>query len=64
MEESKDCYFDVDVLFRRRKKRRKIFGAGEYLFSGGGENTEGKGEKVLEKMSPKIVRDIEKSRLQ
>ena len=36
MEESNDCYVDVDVLFRRRrkteKKGKKIFGEGEYLF--------------------------------
>ena len=34
MEESKDCnvVLDIDVLFRRRRKRRKIFREGEYLF--------------------------------
>ena len=36
MEESKDCYVDVDVDVggeeKRRRKRRKIFGEGEYLF--------------------------------
>ena len=32
MEETKDCYVDIDVLFRRRRKRRKIFRKGEYLF--------------------------------
>ena len=32
MEESKDCYSDVEVLFRRRRKRMKIFGEGKYLF--------------------------------
>ena len=34
----------------------------EYLFSGGGENREGKRGKYLEKISPKSVKDIEKSR--
>ena len=62
MEQSKDCYFNIDILFRRRKKRGKILGEGEYLFSGGGENREGKGGKYLEKISPKSVKDIEKSR--
>ena len=36
MEESKDCYVDIDVDVggeeKRRRKRRKIFGEGEYLF--------------------------------
>ena len=36
-------------------------GEGEYLFSGGGENREGKGGKYLEKISPKSVKDIEMS---
>ena len=30
MEKSKDCY--AEVLFWRRRKRRKIFGEGEYCF--------------------------------
>ena len=37
-------------------------GEGEYLFSGGGKNSEGKGGKYFEKISPKSVKDIEKSR--
>ena len=53
MEESKDCYVDVYVLFRRRrkteKKRKKIFGEGEYLFLEENKNREGKGGKYLEK---------------
>ena len=34
MEESKDCIVDIiiDILFRRKRKKRKIFGKGEYLF--------------------------------
>ena len=28
MEESKDCSFNIDILFRRRKKRGKILGEG------------------------------------
>ena len=40
MEESEDCYVDVDIgvdvdidaLFLRRRKGRKIFGEGKYLF--------------------------------
>ena len=32
MEESKDCYVDINILFRRRRKRKKIFREGEYLF--------------------------------
>ena len=56
-EESKHCYVNVDVLFRR-----KIFGEGEYLFLEEKKNAEGKGGKYLEKISPKFVKDIEKSR--
>ena len=48
MEESKDCYVDIDVIFRRRrkmeKKKRKIIGEGKCLFSG----VKGKGGKYLE----------------
>ena len=45
MEESKDCYVDVDIDVdididvggeeKRRRKGMKIFGEGEYFFSGG-----------------------------
>ena len=33
MEESKDCIVDIiiDILFRRKRKKRKIFGEGEFL---------------------------------
>ena len=61
MEESKDV--DIDVLFRRRRKtekkkeedilRRKIS-----FFLEEKKNREGKGGKYLEKISPKIVKDI------
>ena len=43
MEESKDCYVDVYVLFRRRRKTekekiwRRIFGEGKYFVRGGEE---------------------------
>ena len=53
MEESRDYYIDVDidVLFRveekRRRKRRKIFGEGEYLFSGGEEKQRRKRRKIF-----------------
>ena len=62
MEESKVCYADADALFRRRRKRRKIFGEREYLFLKENKNREGKGGKYLEKIFPKIVKDIEKYR--
>ena len=62
MEESKDYYIDVDidVLFRveekRRRKRRKIFGEGEYLFSGGEEKQRRKRRKIFgEDLSVKIL---------
>ena len=61
MEESKDAFVNVDVLFQMRRKRRKIFGKGEYLFLEEKKNREGKGGKYLWKISPKIVKDIEKS---
>ena len=47
MEESKYCYVDVDVLFRRRRKRRKIFGEEEYLFSGRKEKQRRKRRKIF-----------------
>ena len=67
MEESKDCY--VDVLFRRRRKKEEKKGGNIWrgrisFFPEEKENREGKGGKYLEKISPKIVKDIEKSRFQ
>ena len=62
MEESKNCYFDVDVLFRRRKKGRKYSEKENIFFLEEEKNREGKGGKYLEKIFPKIVKDIEKSR--
>ena len=47
MEKRKDCYIDVDFLFRRRRKRRMIFGEGEYLFSGGEEKQRRKRRKIF-----------------
>ena len=55
----KDCYFDVDVLFWRRRKyseKENIFFLEEK------KNRVGKGGKYLERISPKIVKDIVKSR--
>ena len=49
MEESKDAFVDVDVLFQRRRKRRKTFGKGKYLFLEEKKNREGKGGKYLRK---------------
>ena len=62
MEESNDCYVDIEVLFRRRRKRRKIFGEGEYHFFPEEKKNREKGEKKLEKITPKFAKDIEKSR--
>ena len=47
MEESKDAFVDVDVLFQRRRERRKIFGKGEYLFFGGEEKQRRKRRKMF-----------------
>ena len=47
---------------KQRRKRRKILIEGECLFSGGDEKQRRKGGKYLEKISLKIVKDIEKSR--
>ena len=58
MEESKDCYVDVDFLYRNRRKRRKILVDGEYILL---EEKE-KEENILEKICPNIVKDVEKSR--
>ena len=46
----------------QRRKLREKFGEGEYLFSGGEENREGKGGKYLENIFSKIVKEIKKSR--
>ena len=46
----------------QRTKLREKFGEGEYLFSGGEENREGKGGKYLENIFSKIVKEIKKSR--
>ena len=48
---------------KQRRKGRKIFGEGEYLFLEEKKNREGKGGKYVEKTPPKIVKDIEKSRV-
>ena len=60
MEESKDCNgdIDIDVLFRRRRKRRKIFGEGEYLFSGGKENQRRKKRKIFGEDLSRIMRSL------
>ena len=51
MAESKDCNVDIDidigVLFQWRRKRRIIFGEGEYFFSGGKENKGRKRRKIF-----------------
>ena len=61
---------------KRKEERRKIFGIGKYVFlwrrlktekkiyffAVKKKNREGKGGKYLEKISPKSVKDIEKSR--
>ena len=47
MEESKDAFVNVDVLFQMRRKRRKIFGKGEYLFFGGEEKQRRKRRKIF-----------------
>ena len=59
MEESKDCNVDsdIDVLFQRRRKRRKIFG-GEYLFSGGKENQRKKRRKIFGEDLSRILRSL------
>ena len=46
---------------KQRRKRRKIFREGKY-FSSGGEETQRRKrrKKYLEKISPKVVKDIEK----
>ena len=59
MEESKDCNVDsdIDVLFQRRRKRRKIFG-GEYLFSGGKENQRKKRRKICGEDLSRTLRSL------
>ena len=59
MEESKDCNvdIDIDILFRRTRKKRKIFGEGEYLFSGGKENQRKRGE-IFGKDISRILRSL------
>ena len=67
MEESKDCYIELTLTLhsggeeKQRRKRRKIFREGKY-FSSGGEETQRRKrrKKYLEKISPKVVKDIEK----
>ena len=60
MEESRDYYIDVDidVLFQGEEE----WGRRISFFLEERKNREGKGGKYLEKISPKIVKDIEKSR--
>ena len=59
MEESKDCNvdIDIDVLFRRRRKRRKIFG-GEYLFSGEKENQRRERREIFGEDLSRILRSL------
>ena len=66
MEENRDCYISVDVLFWRRirreeKKKENIRKMRISFFLDEKKNREEKGGKYLEKISPKIVKDIEKS---
>ena len=60
MEESKDCNVDIDIniLFQRRRKRRKIFGEGEYLFSGGKENQRRKRREIFGEDLSRILRSL------
>ena len=63
MEERKDCYVDggIDALFRRRRKRGKIFGERKYLFSGGEEKQRKKKEENIWRRSLQKLSNILRS---
>ena len=56
MEESKDCCVDVDVLFQRRRKRRKILGEGEFFFWRRRKTEKEKEENIWRKSLQKLSR--------